>query len=470
MSRRPRTLLLTLLTCAAPLSAQTFRVSCPEIFRNSSQAISCVESLFSESGYHFTLASLPTSNGFGPGIVFTHAFKGTTNGQELDLSATEAVTTNGSWFTGGDATWTFSNGSNNLSTDERNLSSAATKDWHNPKFHLNASHRSVRTLYFYGTGSRSSATRYTYAEDDTWGKLDARVPIAHDIILTGESQLESSTLPPPNDPTSIFANVPSQFTPGIMQQPLYLNNSIGIDTRIVRQFATTFRPLSVGAPHFQPRIRMELNNKASLRFQHPTDGSAFEFRQFRFDGDEHFDLRGILRNGFDQAAYPYTYRFRCQGQRSRPRPRSTKRSLPPHDVRHQEPPRPLSDTSGANQSPLLPPAHARRQRHRQPTSPSAAGTTTASATATPHSHPSSEADYVVYDPFGVYAFYDGGCALYLLAEVFALHLDDHAHLLQPGAHAFADAVAQAFPRASRLGFVRSIPARRLAGRYLRSWW
>ncbi|MBN9614555.1 MAG: hypothetical protein BGO25_08450 [Acidobacteriales bacterium 59-55] len=401
----PRTLLLAFLACAATLPAQTFRVSCPEIFKNSSQAISCVESLFSESGYHFTLASLPTSNGFGPGIVFTHAFKGTTNGQELDLSATGAVTTNGSWFTGGDATWTFSNGSNNLSTDERNLASAAAKDWHNPKFHLNASHRSVRTLYFYGTGSRSSATRYTYAEDDTWGKFDARVPIAHDIILTGESQLESSTLPPPNDLTSIFANVPSQFTPGIMQQPLYLNNSIGIDTRIVRQFATTFRPLSVGAPHFQPRIRMELNNKASLRFQHPTDGSAFEFRQFRFDGDEHFDLRGILRNGFDQAAYPYTYRFRCQGK-GPGQGQDRQRDLCHFMMFDIESHLVLSDTSGANQIPF----------YLQPT----LGGNDIDANVTLRGWDDyrfrdrdaaliqAEADYIVYDPFGVYVFYDGG--------------------------------------------------------------
>jgi hypothetical protein len=400
MSKVKLTLLLFLtLGIAASLQGQTFRVSCPEIFKNSSQAISCVESIFSESGYHFSLASLPTSNGFGPGIVFTHSFVGTTNGQELDLSATGAVTTNGSWFAGGDATWTLPFGSTDLSTDARNLSSAVTKNWHATAFHLNASHRSVRTLYFYGSGSRSPATRYTYAEDDTWGELDARVPVARDIVLTGESQLEGSTLPVPNDPASIFANVPSALTPGITQQPLYLNNSIGIDTRVVRQFATLFKALPVGAPHFQPRIGMELDNKASFRFQHPTDGSAFDFRQFRFDGDEHFDLRGILQNGFQKATYPYTYRFRCQGQdRQRDLCHLMMFDIKSHLV--------LSNTSGPNKVPF----------YLQPT----LGGNDIDGNVTLRGWDDyrfrdrdaaliqAEADYIVWDPFGVYVFYDGG--------------------------------------------------------------
>jgi hypothetical protein len=399
MSQRTRTRLPVLLAFAASLHAQTIRVSCPLFWENTNQRIACIEALLSQDEYHFTLASLPTSNGFGPGIVLTHSFTGTTNGQQLDLSATGAVTTNSSWFAAADANWSLPYGSTNLSTDERNLSSATTKDWHTTAFHLNASHRSVRTLYFYGSGSRSPATRYTYAEDDTWGELDARVPVARDIVLTGESQLEASTLPPPNDPASIFLNVSSLLTPGITQQPLYFNNSIGIDTRVVRQFGALFKPLPVGSPHLQPRIGMELDNKASLRFQHPTDGSAFDFRQFRFDGDEHFDLRGILQNGFDKTAYPYTYHFRCQGQdRQRDLCHLMMFDIKSHLV--------LSNTSGSNQIPF----------YLQPT----LGGNDIDANVTLRGWDDyrfrdrdaalikAEADYIVWDPFGVYAFYDGG--------------------------------------------------------------
>lgn len=258
-SRLCLTLLFVSLACTSMVRAQTIRVSCPKFFVNTNQRIACVEALLTQEHYHFTLASLPTSNGFGPGIVLIRSFTGTTNGQELDLSTTGAVTTNGSWFAGGDATWLLpflsfddcsrkANAGSRPCTDEHNLASASTLSWHTTALHLNASHRTVRMLYFYGAGSRSPATKYTYAEDNTWGEFDARIPIAHDLVFTGESRIEASTLPPPKDPTSVLLNLPSAQTPGISQQPLYFNNSIGLNTRVTHQFNSPLRRLPVGAP------------------------------------------------------------------------------------------------------------------------------------------------------------------------------------------------------------------------------
>lgn len=284
-------------------------------------------------------------------------------------------------------------------TDEHNLSSAATLNWHTAALHLNASHRSVRTLYFYGSGSRSPANRYTYAEDDTWGEFDARIPVAHDLVLTGESQLEASNLPPPNDPDSVFLNFPLSQTPGITQQPFYLNDSLGVDSRVVRQFNSRLQRLPVGAPHLQPLAEMELDNKASIRFQHPTDGSAFGFRQFHFDGDEHFDLRGILKNGFVAADHPFAYHFLCQGQNRQ----TDVCHLMMFDVKSHLV---LSNTSGANQVPF----------YLQPT----LGGNDIDGNVTLRGWDDYrfrdrnaallqfEADYIVWDPFGVYGFYDGG--------------------------------------------------------------
>jgi len=393
------TLLLLLVACAAPLHAQTIRVSCPLFLDNANQRIACLEALLTQEHYHFTLASLPTSNGFGPGIVLTQSFTGTSNGEQLDLSATGAATTNSSWFAGGDATWSLPFGSSNLSTDERNLSSAATKNWHTTALHLNASHRSVRTLNFYGSGSRSPDTQYTYAEDDTWGELDARIPIAHDIVLTGESQLESSMLPPSNDLTSVDLNVPSSQTPGITQQPLYFNNSIGFETRVFRQFNSRLARLPVGEPHLQPFFEMELENKASEHFQHPTEDSAFAFRQFRFDGEERFNLRGMLKNGFVAADHPFAYHFLCQGQNRQ----TNVCNLMMFDIKSHLV---LSNTSGANQIPF----------YLQPT----LGGNDIDGNVTLRGWDDYrfrdrdaallqfEADYIVWDPFGAYAFYDGG--------------------------------------------------------------
>jgi hypothetical protein len=60
---------------------QTISVSCPNpnpfpfskirqrwaIFNDWHQRVTCVEALFSQPGYHFTMASLPPANGFAPG-------------------------------------------------------------------------------------------------------------------------------------------------------------------------------------------------------------------------------------------------------------------------------------------------------------------------------------------------------------------------------------------------------------------
>lgn len=403
-------LLLTVFACVPTLRAQTIRVSCPLFLANANQRIACIEALLTQEHYHFTLASLPTSNGFGPGIVLTQSFTGTTNGQELDLSVTGAATTNSSWFAGGDATWSLpflsfdnctekENGGSRPCTDEHKLSSAATLNWHTTALHLNASHRTVRTLYFYGYGSRSPATQYTYAEDDTWGEFDARIPVARDLVLTGESQLKGSTLPPPNDSSSVFLNIPASETPGISQQPLYFNNAIGLDTRVVRQFNSPLQRLPVGAPHLQPLVEMELDNKASISFLHPTDGSSFAFRQLHFDGDEHFDLRGILRNGFVAADHPYAYHFLCQGQNRQ----TDVCHLMMFDIRSHLV---LSNTSGANQVPFY--------------LQSTLGGNDIDGNVTLRGWDDYrfrdrdaallqfEADYILWDPFGIYAFYDGG--------------------------------------------------------------
>jgi len=139
--------------------SQTIRVSCPEFFNDRHQAIACTEAIFSQNHYHFTLASLPPpSNGFGPGIVLVTRIRNTvgTPAREnaLDLSLTGAATTNSSWFAGGDMLWlppllykadpSVANG----------LRLGDLRSIERMSVHLSAGHRTVRTLYFYGEGSR----------------------------------------------------------------------------------------------------------------------------------------------------------------------------------------------------------------------------------------------------------------------------------------------------------------------------
>jgi hypothetical protein len=144
---------------------------------------------------------------------------------------------------------------------------------------------------------------------------------------------------------------------------------------------------------------MELENKASEHFQHPTDDSAFAFRQFRFDGEERFNLRGTLKNGFVAADHPFAYHFLCRGQNRQ----TNVCNLMMFDIKSHLV---LSNTSGANQIPF----------YLQPT----LGGNDIDGNVTLRGWEDYrfrdrdaallqfEADYIAWDPFGVYAFYDGG--------------------------------------------------------------
>lgn len=397
---RSRIAVLTcMLVSCTGLRAQTIRVSCPEFLADAHQRIACIEALLEQNNYHFTLASLPTSNGFGPGLVLTHTFQGTSNGQELDLSATGAITYKSAWFTGADIVWSLPYRSSDTSTDERDLESASTRNWHATALHLNASHRTVRTLYFYGFGSHSPAIQYVYAEDDTWGEIDGRLPLARDLIVTGGSQLESSALPKIGDPSAVMRNVPASETPGVNHQPDYLNNWLGLESRVYKRLSHPLEKLDPGQPHLQPIWKMEFENDAAMRWQHPTDSSQLAFRQFRFDGDEHLDLHAWLKNAFVAKEHPFAYHMLCQDQNKQ----TDECNLMTFDLKSRLI---LSGTPYNNKIPFyLEPTLGGNDIDNRVT---LRGWDDYRFRDRDAALLQLESNYVVWDPFGIYIFYDAG--------------------------------------------------------------
>lgn len=420
MTRWRVAFLICIMTFCASLQAQTIRVSCPLFLADAHQRISCVEALLEQDKYHFTLASLPTSNGFGPGLVLTHTIQGTSNGQQFDMSVTGAATTNSSWFAGGDMTWSLPFRSSDTSTDERNLASASTKNWHTSAIHLSVSHRTVRTLFFYGTGSGSPDTKYVYAEDDTWGQVDGRVPLSRSFVLTGGFQTEATALPPIHDSFAVLGNVPADETSGINHQPSYLNSWLGIESRFYKRLSHPLKPFPVLPPSAQPLLsggsanaapppvppphlqafwKLEFDNNAALRWQHPTDGSPLAFRQFRFEGDERLNLHAWLRNAFVAKKHPFVYHMLCQGQNKK----TDECNLLIFDLKSLLT---ISGTPKNNQIPF----------YLEPT----LGGNDIDGNVTLRGWDDYrfrdrdaallqfEGNYIVWDPFGVYAFYDAG--------------------------------------------------------------
>jgi hypothetical protein len=398
--------ILSVLSLALSLSlahGQTIRVSCPKFMADAHQRIACIEALLSQDKYHFTLASVPPSNGFGPGLVLNHTFRGTIGSQaqedEVNISATGAVTTNSSWYLGGDLTWTLPFLSSDTSTAEAELASATQKNWHGTAIHLQAAHRTVRTIYFYGLGSGSPSTRYLYPENDTWGEVDGRVLLSHQFVLTGQIGARSTTLPVSGDPAAVVRHLSSTQAPGLDHQPLFVQGTIGLESRVFKRVSHPIQLLPVGDPKLQPLWKMEFENNVAFHFEEPTDGSPYAFRQFRFDGDERLNLRGWLSNSFPADQHPFTYHFLCQeGNKQR-----GECNLLQFDIKSRLV---LTGTSAGNQIPF----------YLQPT---LGGSDIDNRTTLRGWNDyrfrdrnlaliQLESNFIVWDPFGVYVFYDAG--------------------------------------------------------------
>jgi hypothetical protein len=333
-------------------AAQTIGVSCPKFFDDRHQAISCVEALFSQDKYHFTLASLPPSNGFGPGLVLTKRIRGTVGAPAreyaLDLSVTGAATTNSSWFAGGDLQWLPPLPYKPDSSVAGGLRLGKLRSTERAGLHISAMHRTVRTLYFFGIGSRSPATRHVFAQDDTSVDALARMPLTRWLTVTGESEVRGTTLPSISDPTAVSTTLPATLTPGIAVQPSFLHNAVGASTNFSLRASKPLEELPrQDDPHYQNLMLFSLKNSFAFHWQQPADGSPFAYRQFIYDGDQTMMFHRILRNFFDAKRHP-VIRYLCQGNK-----RTDECDFGQFDVKTRLV---LTETSGANQVPfyLLP--------------------------------------------------------------------------------------------------------------------
>jgi hypothetical protein len=314
---------ILLMTCTVNrAAAQTIDVSCPKFFADRHQAISCVEALFSQDNYHFTLASLPPSNGFGPGLVLTKTVRGTTGVEaaareyEVKFSVTSAVTTNSSWLAGGDLEWLPPLPYKHDTSPEGGWRLGKLRSTERARLQISATHRAVRTLYFYGNGSGSPNIQHVFAQDDTSFDAIAKMPLTRWLTVVGGSEVRSTTLPPVSGPNAVSL-LPAISTPVIEAQPLFLHNSAGASTQFSHRVGKTFQELpEQDNPHYQALLLYDFTNNFAFHWQQPTDGSPFAFRQFVYDGDQTIVLHEILRNLF-RADRHQLIGYICQGNKKR---------------------------------------------------------------------------------------------------------------------------------------------------------
>lgn len=285
MNRRRMLVLLILslaykFAAATPASAQAVEYSCKYFFKNPYQATDCMEALFSEEmpyvHGHLTMGSVPPGNGFALGAVIerpTHFVSpfappippdmrdkdpfplpvdpDTKERPEPDPGGRKsllvprlaaAVSTNGSWIVNGTADWLpgiykFSNRS------EGPLKPGlppVTKPCH--KFlsfctesvlavHFEGTHSVGRTISYYGLGPSTPDVKYTFRLDQTYGGVQARLPIVDFFTLSGGVEGRYSVVPIESGSNSVTAIFPAANLPGLNAQPTYVHSNAGFIMR-----------------------------------------------------------------------------------------------------------------------------------------------------------------------------------------------------------------------------------------------
>jgi hypothetical protein len=383
-------------------SAQTIRVSCPEFFNDRHQAVACTEALFSQENYHFSLAALPPANGFGPGLVLIKKIHDTVNTPAdeyvLHFSVTSAVTTNRSWLIQGDVQWLPPFSYRADPGVDGGLMLGKLKTTERAWLHLSAMHRSVRALYFFGNGSRAPDIQHVFAQDDTSVNAVFRMPLTRWLALIGESEARLTTLPSVSNPTAVSLTVPAISTPGITAQPFYLHNAVGASTQFSLRASHSFKELpKQEAPHYQSLLLITLRNDFGFHWQQPSDGAPFGYSQFIYDGNQTVVIHRVLRNFFEAKRHPVV-RYLCQGNKKRDECDFGQFDLKSRLV--------LTQTSGLNQVPF----------YLQPT----LGGTDIDSRVTLRGYDNYrfrasdlalvqfEYGIPIYDPIGVFVFYDAG--------------------------------------------------------------
>lgn len=326
MIRHRRLLAVFLLLVCGRMGAQTIRISCPLFLQDKAQTAACLEAIFSQDNYHFSMTSLPPSNGFGPALVLEyrrHLVSPAPPGGEakkslIDLSATLGATTNSSWTAGGDFRWILPRGYQQpKETADQSAYLWLQNHLESETLHASFAHRTVRTLYYYGEGSGSPSQQYVFGEDDNFGFLEFRYPVNDELAITLEGGANSTSLPAISDAAAVQTHFPANL-PGLSTQPTYAKFSAGVSSSITKEIGGVFQGLpKQDNPHFQSEMPFTTANQASFTWNEAVDGSPFTFEQFTFASDEQLGLKFRSRNMFSADKHPFVTKYICENNKQR---------------------------------------------------------------------------------------------------------------------------------------------------------
>jgi hypothetical protein len=276
------------LTAASTVSAQAVEYSCKYFSKSVFQATDCMEALFSEDmpylHGHLAMGSVPPGNGFALGVVIekpTHfvspfAPQVPPDMRDKDLfqppadpdtkekadrggykslfvpKLGAAVSTNGSWIISGTGDWLpgiYKYGIRSEKPPRPGLP-PIKKPCHKFLFsctesvlavHLNGTHRVARTVSFYGLGPATPDVKYVFRLDETYGGVQARLPLVNAFILSGGVEGRYPVLPTESGANSVTGNFPPSALSGLNAQPTYVHSNAGFILRARHLFEPTIK-------------------------------------------------------------------------------------------------------------------------------------------------------------------------------------------------------------------------------------
>ena len=315
------------LTAATASSAQAVEYSCKYFFSNVYQATDCMEALFSEDmpyiHGHLTMGSVPPGNGFALGAVIekpTHfvspfapwvppdmrdgkVFPSPADPdtkQKIDQGGYKsllvpkfgaAISTNGSWIVSGSADWLpgiYKPGLRLESPPKKGLQ-PIKKPCH--KFflsctdsvlaiHFDGTHRVARTVSFYGLGPATPDVKYTFRLDETFGGVQARLPLTNAFTLSAGIEGRYPVLPIESGANSVTANFPAAALPGLNAQPTYVHSNVGFIARTRHLSEPTIEgDTETGPLHLLHRDAISPEAEFAYHWYEAGSGSRASFQQ-----------------------------------------------------------------------------------------------------------------------------------------------------------------------------------------------
>jgi len=312
--------------CATAASAQAVEYSCKYFFANVYQATDCMEALFSEDvpyvHGHLTMGSVPPGNGFALGAVIekpTHfvspfapwilpdmrdqnVFPSPADPdtkQKTDQGGYKSLlipklgavfSTNGSWIVSGTADWLpgiYKSGIRLGKPPKLGLP-PIKKPCHKFLFsctdsvlavHLNGTHRVARTVSYYGLGPATPDVKYIFGLDETYGGVQARLPLIDAFILSGGVEGRYPVLPAVSASNSAIANLPPAALPGLKGQPTYLHSNVGFMMRARHVFEPAIQGRETGPLELVHRGAISPDAEFSYHWYNAGSGSGMSFQQ-----------------------------------------------------------------------------------------------------------------------------------------------------------------------------------------------